>query len=201
MSNAPLDDLVAAATAAANDAAQHTPAVAPVNATPAVGGTPAGVMSTTALMAASFSPDAWLGVDKSGLTLGKDDKLQTAPIKVSIDLADTKNVTVYRYDNPAKYVKTYDGQHTNTGESWGSKLAEAQAIDPTGQMYGTIDVPMTLLEDVGEMKAGEVLGYSLPVTGREEFLKLLKLVARAGHAVEGLGGVKINTTITAAASK
>ena len=194
----PLDAMVDKATADAQNAAAATPAVAPVGQTPAaapaVGG---GVMSTTALMAASFSPDAWLGVDKGFYTVGKDPTEYKDPLEVTIDLSDIKNVTVYRYDNPAKYIKTYDGVYTNTGESWAAKLAEAKQIDPNGVMYGSIDLPMYFAQEIGEFGPGEVVGYSLPVTGREEFLKLLKSVARAGHMVEGMGAVTIKTTITA----
>lgn len=148
---------------------------------------PGQAMSLASMMTGAITVDEWLKVKEFGILVGSHNTLHDT-IKVQINLAEAAvNMTLRYGQNPATYIKSYDGATCNTGGSWNDAQAKAKSIDPNARPYQSVDIPMTLLEDLkskgGEVEAaaGVTLGYATPTTGKGNFVHLLKAVAATGN--------------------
>lgn len=116
-------------------------------------------------------PDHWLKVSEFGLTVGNNRKPLLDELTVEIDMKKVAPCLVVKFGaQPPTYLKSYDGVTCVQGGTWQDALERAQSVDPRASDYRSADIPMKLLEDVGEGKAkiasnGETLGYSVSTTG------------------------------------
>lgn len=126
--------------------------------------------------------DGYIKVTEFGMLVPKEAKKPIEEFNAVIDLSDCVRHLAMKAsigDN-TKYWRTYDGITDTEGKPWQQAIAEAQAIDPKAAPYESVDIPMVLLEDVGEAKAGDRLGYSLSTTNKKAFASFARSVAKAG---------------------
>jgi len=132
--------------------------------------------------AGSLSVDAFIKVTPYGLLVPKTNETPVPNALVRIDLSECVAHLAVKASRAGdtKYWKTYNGASTPDGMSWESAMAAANAMQPGASPYQSVDIPMTLLEAVGDGKVGDQLGYSLSTTNKKAFSLFLKAVDRAG---------------------
>jgi hypothetical protein len=83
-------------------------------------------------------------------------------------------------DKRPYYARSYDGVvESGTNTPWSDVLRKATTLDPSTQRdYPSCEIPMVLLEDLKELKtgnvvleAGQTLGYATSTTGHPLFMK------------------------------
>ena len=79
-------------------------------------------------------------------------------ITVSLNLRQISRGFSVCYGTPFVYERTTNAASTTKGGSWNDAIARAAKYGK--QPYDSWELPMTLLEDVGEVEAGAVIGYT-----------------------------------------
>ena len=190
-----VNDAIAKAQEAAATVVEAVPAVvqagAPANDVP-VAYVPARAPSMADAMAsAQMRPDEWLKVKEHGLLLGTSrEAIET--MTVMIDMTEKNGFYMkesIKYGNPAVYMSTYDGVTCDKGGPWIAAIGKAQAADPRAKPYYSVDIKMTLMEDVKQIKggkkhefgdAGKTLGHSTSTTNFDEWREFYRECSAAG---------------------
>jgi len=129
-------------------------------------------------MTGGITVDSWLKVKEFGFLIGKESKLYSKPIEVSIDMSACQPSFAVKFGNPAKYFKTYDRVMEASGGTWADAVARAQRAQPDVREYRSVDIPMTVLSETdGLLEVGSTLGYSTPTTGWAEWEKFYRSCA------------------------
>lgn len=148
-----------------------------------------------------IAADGWLKVKDTGLLAGET-KRPVETIKVKINLVEGLGYTPctsVKFGNPVQYIKTYHkttdpSATTVQGKSWRAEVQRAFAVDPECKgEYPSVDLVMTLLEDSGSMKKGEVIAHGTATTSFKHFVSFLKEAKAAGldgKEVEAVLGCK-----------
>ena len=134
-----------------------------------------------------MSVDEYLKVKDEFLMIGGD-RTKFEKIAVMIDLGTVQPTMAIKYGNPPTYHKTFNGETTDRGLPWKQVCLEALKVDPVrGTPYRSVDIPMTLAEDLVDPKtskavftAGTRIGYSTPTTGLGEFEALFREATKYG---------------------
>ena len=194
MTNA-VNDAIQRAQEAAATVVEAVPAVvqagAPANDVP-VAYVPARAPSMADAMAsAQMRPDEWLKVKEHGLLLGTS-REAIEEMTVMIDMTEQNGFYMkesIKFGNPAVYLSTYDGVTCDKGGPWIAAIGKAQAADPRAKPYYSVDIKMTLMEDVKQIKgskkhefgaAGKTLGHSTSTTNFDEWRELYRECSAAG---------------------
>lgn len=92
--------------------------------------------------------DHYLGVNKYGISIGKDKKMHES-IDIAINMVEgvgfLKKETIKWGDNPPNYASRYEGPLSSNGEPWVEIVARARRMDPRAKVYESADIVGTLL--------------------------------------------------------
>lgn len=177
MSQAEVDNAIARAQSVASHAAAPANAVvqAAVN-TMSTAALPQGRARTLAdkLDDAPLSSEFFVGVDKNGILIDKDDSVYFDVLELTARLMDFKFVYAAKYKSAGgtAYLKSIDRiRESRSNKSWAAALAEAQRIDPSfnGRDYDSTDFVVTLAKEyrtkTKTFPVGTRLGHSTSTTG------------------------------------
>ncbi|WP_419902164.1 hypothetical protein [Kiloniella sp.] len=172
-------------TPASSPAPQNLPANQSVNdlAPAPASGVPLGMDD---FMTGGISVDHWIKPSEFGIALAKGKLTETLLVK--INLAEVQYCEAIKYGNPATYHKTYDRITTADGITWHQAIANAKAVDgDKARPYASADIPMVLDQevDVEHMEAGQLLGYSLSTTNRNNWQSFIRSITNAGLDPKG----------------
>lgn len=203
----PINDAIAAAQNAAAQAAATPPAPAAgvpatvPNGQTAVAPAPAAAApignSLDDFDTSGMDVEAFIKVTEFGLLIPKEcDTPTKEKVRVMIDLGECVRHLAIKASKGkiTKYWKTYDGiTSVPDGKPWAQAIQEARMLSgkPDLDPYETVDIPMTLLQDAGTAKLGDVLGYSLSTTNKKDFKTFLRQIAKKGFPV-GSGKVVVD---------
>jgi hypothetical protein len=115
---------------------------------------------------AGIQVDAYLSVKEAGLRIDKADYFKEA--KVTIDLTECTPIFSVRANRGGQttFIKSYDGRMTSQGQNFQQATAQLAAThDKVDGPYQTVEVPVTLLQDVPGAKKGQRLGITPAITG------------------------------------
>jgi hypothetical protein len=129
----------------------------------------------------------WLKVNEFGILIGKQKKGFLDGFRASILLVEDRGFQLkwtLRFGNPARYLSTYDGQTCDRGGTWGDAMMKARMIDPKVEPYVSVDVVLTLAEDLkaGDetLPAGTKLGFNSSKTNFSEWADFHALAVERG---------------------
>ena len=187
-----LDDVMAAAQAAA---ANYTPQVPAIpqndNAVGIVntgGGALARPSADAAIDSAGMTVDEYLTMQQGGggFRIGKDMKGLLDEATFEVDLSDVAYIWSCRSEvnGLTKFIKSYDGVTSATGGNFQYEMQALKNVPgaKTTDAYQTAEIPATLLEDIADPKKdstfvvheGAVVGITPSMTGFKEWQKFLK---------------------------
>lgn len=135
--------------------------------------------------------DEYLTSKAEGFRIGKDMKGLLEEITVSIDMLDVIPVFVSRHESNGntKFLKSYDGETTPQGQNFQFAFQAACAQNQKNtEPYKTVEIPVTLLEDVKDPKSavviheGTTIGITPSMTGFSHFEKFYKKLLKANPA-------------------
>lgn len=115
---------------------------------------------------AGIQVDAYLGVKEAGLRVDKEAYFQEA--KVTIDLNECVPIFSVRANRGGSttFIKSYDGRMTAQGENFQQATERLRSThEKVDGPYQTVEIPVTLLEDVPGAKKGARLGITPAITG------------------------------------
>lgn len=151
-----------------------------------------------------MSVDEYLTSKAEGFRIGKDMKGLLDEITVSIDMLDVVPVYCSSHETggQTKFLKSYDGVTTPSGENFRFAYAQACAQNSNNKdVYKTVEIPATLLEDVKDPKSaltipeGTEIGITPSMTGFSHFEKFHKKLRKKDPALlEATLKVKITHT-------
>lgn len=136
---------------------------------------------------AGIQVDLFLRMDQAGFQLGDEMKKYFDSMVASLDMR--KVVPIYSARGEAggatKFIKSYDGVSTNTGQNFQQAVAHLEATTKCTGIYSTAEIPVTLLEDVKSsddvtIKAGTTIGITPSVTGFGEFQRFFAEMQERG---------------------
>lgn len=130
---------------------------------------------------AGIQVDAYLGVKEAGLRIDKADYFKEA--KVTIDLTECTPIFSVRANRGGQttFIKSYDGRMTSQGQNFQQATAQLAAThDKVDGPYQTVEVPVTLLQDVPGAKKGQRLGITPAITGVKFWTKFYNELRTAG---------------------
>lgn len=119
--------------------------------------------------------DAYLGVKDAGLRIDTNAYFQSA--KVQIDITECTPIFSVRANRGGSttFIKSYDGVSTSQGENFQQAIARLQqSHDKVDGPYQTVEIPVTLMEDVPGAKAGQRLGITPAITGVKFWTKFYR---------------------------
>lgn len=125
--------------------------------------------------------DAYLGVKDAGLRIDTNPYFQSA--KVQIDITECTPIFSVRANRGGNttFIKSYDGVMTSQGENFQQATARLQQThDKVDGPYQTVEIPVTLMEDVPGAKAGQRLGITPAITGVKFWTKFYKELREKG---------------------
>ena len=188
-----VNDAIAKAQAAAAATVDAVPALVQAEVAPVPAAyVPARAPSMADAMAsAQMRPDEWLKVKEHGLLLGTS-REAIEEMTVMIDMTEQNGFYMkesIKFGNPAVYMSTYDGVTCDKGGPWIAAIGKAQAADSRAKPYYSVDIKMTLMEDVKQIKggknhefgeAGKTLGHSTSTTNFDEWREFYRECSAAG---------------------
>jgi hypothetical protein len=131
--------------------------------------------------------DLFLRMDQAGFQLGDEMKKYFEEMIVSLDMR--KVIPIYSARGEAggntKFLKSYDGVTTPQGQNFQQAVAHLEATTKCTGVYSTVEIPVTLLEDVKStdgavVKAGTTVGITPSLTGFGEFQRFYKELTEQG---------------------
>lgn len=193
-----LDEVMAAAQAAAANYTPQVPATLTANNDNAVGfvapqpGAVSRPSAEAAMDNAGMIVDEYLTMKQGGggFKIGKDMKGLLEEITVEIDLSDVAYIRSCRSEinGATSFIKSYDGLTTSNGENFAYKIQALKNVPgaKTTDAYDSAEIPVTLLHDVEDPKKdstfvvheGAVVGVTPSMTGFKEWQKFLKAVRK-----------------------
>lgn len=127
---------------------------------------------------------------KNGHPFIGDSEIAETPFKVEIDFAETKIKSTIRACAPGGkplYYHTIDNRVEQfSGRPFAECVMECKRIDPTAEPYMSVDIVMTLSEDVKNIKgevvaaAGTLVGHTTSCTNRKNYVDYVKSCQLAG---------------------
>lgn len=141
--------------------------------------------------ASGMSVDEYLTSKAEGFRISKDMKGLLDEIVVTIDMLEVIPVYVSSHETggQTKFLKSYDGMTTPTGQNYEyARKAECARNANNKDPYKTVEIPVTLFEDVRDPKSplilheGTVVGITPSMTGFSHFEKFYKKLLRADPA-------------------
>jgi hypothetical protein len=129
----------------------------------------------------------YLKVNEFGILIGKQKKGFLDGFRARLLLVEDRGFQLkwtLRFGNPARYLSTYDGQTCDRGGTWGDAMMKARMIDPKVEPYVSVDVVLTLAEDLkaGDetVSAGTLVGFNSSKTNFSEWADFHALAADRG---------------------
>lgn len=125
--------------------------------------------------------DAYLSVKEAGLRIDKEAYFQKA--KVTIDISECMPIYSVRATRggATTFIKSYDGVATSQGQNFAAAIAQFQNThEKVDGPYQTVEVPVTLLEDVPGAKKGQRLGITPAITGVKFWTKFYNELRQKG---------------------
>lgn len=148
----------------------------------AVGGAPRSL--TDFLDNAGMSVDCYLGVDKGGITFGKDTRQHDSVlVKFTIDQGKPGFTLRVNTGSGVMYHTSWDGMtEARSRENWQKLAADAKKIDKNSYVSDLFELPCELMEDYdrkdgGPIKAGTIVGLSLGYQRVKVFQAFAKKIA------------------------
>ncbi len=192
-----LDNVMAAAEAAAANYVPAVPAIANNDNTIGIvntggGGGLARPSAESAMDSAGMTVDEYLTMKQGGggFKIGKDMKGLLEELVVEIDLDDVAYIWSCRSElnGATTFIKSYDGLTTSTGANFSYDVQRLKNVPgaKTTEPYQTAEIPATLVSDVEDPKKdsnvviheGATVGITPSMTGFKEFQKFLKKLRR-----------------------
>ena len=140
---------------------------------------------------------------KNGHPFIGDSEIAETPFKVDIDFAETKVKSTIRACAPGGkplYYHTIDNRVEQfSGRPFADCVMECKRIDPTAEPYMSVDIVMTLAEDVKNIKgevvaqAGTLVGHTTSCTNRKNYVEYVKSCQLAGADI---AADKVSTIIS-----
>lgn len=158
----------------------------------------------TFMGSSGMSVDEYLTNKAEGFRIGKDFKGLLEEMTVSIDMMDVIPVFVSRHETggQTKFLKSYDGQTTPNGQNYTyAYKAECAKNQNNSDPYKTVEIPVTLLEDVKDPKSslviheGTTVGITPSLTGFAHFEKFYKKLLKRDPALKD-ATIKVKVTHT-----
>lgn len=144
---------------------------------------PPPVMSLSSMVSETTVVDVYLKAKEAGLILASAPTKYQETIEVIIDCKKITPSQVVKFGNPAVYLKTFDGVTCASGGTWQDALAKAQSIKADVTPYKSVDLAMTLVNDIKDVaEAGTVIGHSTATTNWNNFAGLFDKVMSEGGA-------------------
>jgi hypothetical protein len=129
----------------------------------------------------------YLKVNEFGILIGKQKKGFLDGFRAQLLLVEDKGFQLkwtLRFGNPAQYLSTYDGQSCDKGGTWIDAMLRARMIDPKVEPYVSVDVVLTLSEDLkaGDetLRAGTQVGFNSSKTNFSEWADFHAFAAERG---------------------
>lgn len=141
--------------------------------------------------ASGMSVDEYLTSKAEGFRISKDMKGLLDEVVVTIDMLDVVPVYVSSHETggQTKFLKSYDGATTPSGQNFDYAFkAECARNANNKDPYKTVEIPVTLFEDVKDPKSpliiheGTVVGITPSMTGFSHFEKFFKRLIKADPA-------------------
>lgn len=135
--------------------------------------------------AGGISVDEYLRMDQAGFQLG-DMKKYFETMIVELDMNAV--IPIYSSRGEAggntKFIKSYDGIRTSTGENFQQAVAHLQATTKCTGIYPSAEIPCELLEDVTDgntvVEAGTTVGITPSLTAFKEFQSFVRKLTKEG---------------------
>lgn len=160
-----------------------TPATIEHEANVGAAAAPAAAMSIDQFLRETPQVDAYAKLKVTGYTI-RDEKVKQDKIKATMVIADQIPCRRLRYGQPpsTQYRASYDGVRAENGELWSTTIANAKRAtgDNSIRDYPSMNVQITLLEDAGGAKAGDVIGFQTTSTQNKNLSALIKTARAAG---------------------
>jgi len=128
----------------------------------------------------------FLKVNEDGIKIGKD-KTYHQGFKAKIDMTEDQGFQVkmtLRFGSPAQYISTYDGSIADKGGSWPDAIRKARMANPNCEPYHSVDVVLTLTEEVKlkdeVLPVGYKIGWNSSKTNFSDWSDFYAAVAKAG---------------------
>lgn len=135
--------------------------------------------------------DEYLKVKAEGFKIG-DEMGLIEELEVEIDMSEVTPIYSFRCElgGQTKFVKSYDGVTTSDGKSFQGEVDRLTRVGekPSG-VYETIEIPMTLLNDVSDTKkkvtfdADTRIGYTPSITAAKPFRSFTRKLRQANPAL------------------
>lgn len=139
---------------------------------------------------AGIAVDLYLTAKDAGFKIDKGDYFKD--FKATIDITECAPILSVRATTGGNttFIKSYDGVMTSQGESFAQATARLQATSTkVDGPYQTVEIPVTLLQDVPGAKRGQRLGITPAITGVKfwtQFYNELRSKGLQGAKVEVL---------------
>lgn len=151
--------------------------------------------------------DLYLKVSEAGLVVGTSGHRAVEELVVVMDTGTIQPCMAVKFGNPAKYLKTYNGEQViGRAGTWEAALEEAARIDPKARWYPSADLTFRLeaplvVKDQAIAGPEKLIGHSLSTTNWKRFkpfwdevekagLEGQRIRVRLGHEVMTKPGVK-----------
>jgi len=127
--------------------------------------------------------DQYFRVKPDGIRIGDDMKGLVDEIIGEIDMTEVTPIYSSRHESGGntKFVKSYDGATTPSGENFQQLVAQLTATNQKNSgIYQTVEIPVTLVNDVADPKtklvfeAGTRVGLTPSVTGFKSYQSFAK---------------------------